>query len=128
MDLGDGLIAGLILGYYFLLRAVLNKSVSFAVELWVETYETEKNLFGEDRPLHFDMYAKSCKFIVTPAIGMEFQPEGIEGAIVDRVIFDDQGFCKTICTMKVSSIDGEFEEITRALASAGWSKQPHYEN
>tara|TARA_B100000787_G_scaffold80754_1_gene59619 strand:+ start:798 stop:989 length:192 start_codon:yes stop_codon:yes gene_type:complete len=46
MDLGDGLIAGLILGYYFLLRAVLNKSVSFAVELWVETYETEKNWFS----------------------------------------------------------------------------------
>jgi len=127
MDLGNGLFIALVLGYFYLLKAVLNKSVSCIVELWIETYETEKDVFGEDRPVHIDIYTKHCKFTVAPAIGVEFQTEGIAGAIVERVILDEQKLCQVICKMKVLSRGGEFEKTARALTSASWSKRVQHD-
>lgn len=111
-----GLLILLLVGYSHLRNIVRNRSVSGLVKVYVESRDKEA---GTGVPNHLEVFSKNCPFIVPPVPGMEYMPADLEGAVIDRVVIDDQGLLEVICSLRVSTTDNQFEETCQHLTQNG---------
>jgi len=115
-----GLLIIIFIGYTHLLNVTKRRSVYGIVKLYVETREKDKD---NVIPICTEIFTKGCRFIVTPVPGMEFQSADIEGAVIKRVIIDDQGLLEIVCLLTLSNKDNEFNEMCSCLEAEGWRKK-----
>lgn len=114
-----GLLILLLVGYAHLRNIVRNRSVSGLVKVYVESRDKEADT---GVPNYLEVFSKNCPFIVTPVPGMEYMPADLEGAVIDRVVLDDQGLLQVICSLRVSTMGNQFEETCQHLTQNGWYK------
>jgi len=114
-----GLLILVFIGYTHLLSTARKKSVSGLVKLHLESREKRDDGVI---PEEIEVFSKSCPFIVTPVPGMEYLPADIEGAVIKRVIIDEQGLLEVICLLNISVEENEFQKTCEHLENQGWLK------
>ena len=120
MDWGTALLGiAAIAAYLHLLNTAkaARKAVVAIVRLTVQsgTTDTTDRLLGQ-----FATFTKMCPFIVTPLPGMEFQPCGLDGGKISKVIVDDQGLLVVCCGLNISPVGPDLEAIRGLLKEDGW--------